>query len=348
MKFNPLDAMIWFRALAGSVSLLVMLVLASAAGADERVSPITLEPTGESHPGKVIWMDLVTHDVRRASDFYRQVFGWAIRLNEDGGYAEAFQRGRPVAAFVRYEDDAPEDAAQWLVSISVPDVDAAAAAARKQGGAVLEGPGCLLGRWHQCHELEVRHRSPPPHRSSFSLSGIRCGNPRFDPCARSDPVLEGPERLKDRGRWALISDSQGALLMLLKASGGDPPDEAPAANEWLWAELWTDDPAAAVGFYESVVGYKSVEARESDGGEVRILGRDGVARATVVKSPWEEVKPNWLAYVVVDDLAATLDAVESNGGEVLVQPAVSADGDVAIVADPTGGVFALQNREGQL
>jgi predicted enzyme related to lactoylglutathione lyase len=296
MKFNPLDAMIWFRALAGSVSLLVMLVLASAAGADERVSPITLEPTGESHPGKVIWMDLVTHDVRRASDFYRQVFGWAIRLNEDGGYAEAFQRGRPVAAFVRYEDDAPEDAAQWLVSISVPDVDAAAAAARKQGGA----------------------------------------------------VLEGPERLKDRGRWALISDSQGALLMLLKASGGDPPDEAPAANEWLWAELWTDDPAAAVGFYESVVGYKSVEARESDGGEVRILGRDGVARATVVKSPWEEVKPNWLAYVVVDDLAATLDAVESNGGEVLVQPAVSADGDVAIVADPTGGVFALQNREGQL
>ena len=295
MKFNLSDTTLRARLLK-SVGLPILLVLASAAGADERVSPVTLEPTNQSHPGKVIWMDLVTHDVRRASDFYRQVFGWAIRLNEDGGFAEAFYRGRPVASFARYEADAPEDAAQWLVSISVPDVDAAAAAARQQGG----------------------------------------------------EVLEGPERLKDRGRWALISDSRGALLIFLKASGGDPPDEAASANEWLWAELWTDDPGAAVEFYESVVGYKSVEARESDGGELRILGRDGVARATVVKSPWEEVKPNWLAYLLVDDLAATLDAVELNGGEILVPPAAAGDGDVAIVADPTGGVFALQNREGQL
>jgi predicted enzyme related to lactoylglutathione lyase len=295
MMFRLFDAMLRPRTLQ-TVGLLVSIIIASAAGADERVSPITLEPTNQSHPGKVIWMDLVTHDVRRASDFYRQVFGWAIRLNEDGGFAEAKYRGRPVAAFVRYEDDAPEDAAQWLVSISVPDVDAAAVAAREQGG----------------------------------------------------QVLEGPERLKDRGRWALISDSRGALLMFLKANGGDPPDEAAVANEWLWAELWTDDPGAAVEFYESVVGYESVEARESNGGELQVLGRDGVARATVVKSPWEEVKPNWLAYLLVDDLAATLDAVESNGGEVLVPPAAAGDGDVAIVADPTGGVFALQNREGRL
>jgi predicted enzyme related to lactoylglutathione lyase len=295
MKFNLSDITLRSRLLK-SVGLPVLLILASAAGADERVSPVTPEPTNQSHPGKVIWMDLVTHDVRRASDFYRQVFGWAIRLSEDGGFAEAFYQGRPVAAFVRYEDDAPEDAAQWLVSISVPDVDAAAAAAREQGG----------------------------------------------------EVLEGPERLKDRGRWALISDSRGALLILLKASGGDPPDEAAGANEWLWAELWTDEPAAAVEFYESVIGYKSVEVRESDGGELRVLGRDGVARATVVKSPWEEVKPNWLAYLLVDDLAATLEAVESNGGEILVPPSAAGDGDVAIVADSTGGVFALQNRGGQL
>lgn len=283
------------RRLLQFVGLLTLLGALSAT-ADERVGPITLEPTGLRHPGKIIWVDLVTHDVRRAADFYRQVFGWAVRLSEDGSYAEASYRGRPVAAFVRYEDDAPEDAAQWLVSISVPDVDAAAAAAGKQGG----------------------------------------------------EVLEGPERLKDRGRWVLVSDSQGALLMFLEASGGDPPDEAAVANEWLWAELWTDDVGAAVAFYESVVGYKSVEARENDGGELHILGRDGTARATVVTSPWPEVKPNWLVYLLVDDLAGTIDTIETNGGEVLVSPAAAGDGDVAIVADPTGGVFALQRREGQL
>jgi len=275
---------------------LVALLAATTALADERVSPITVEPTGEHHPGKVVWVDLVTPDVRRASDFYRQVFGWAVRLNENGDYAEASYKGRPVAAFVRYEEDAPEDAAQWLISISVPDVDTAAAAARKQGG----------------------------------------------------ETLEGPENLKNRGKWVLVRDSRGALVMFLEASGGDPPDEAAVDNEWLWAELWTDDPAAAVQFYETVVGYKSVEAREKDGGELRVLGRDGVARATVVKSPWEEVKPNWLTYLLVDDLAGTLDAVKSNGGQVLVPASASDDGNTAIVADPTGGVFALQSREAQL
>lgn len=272
------------------------MALSAPAWADQRVGPITLEPTGQRHPGKVVWVDLVTHDVRRAADFYRQVFGWAIRLNEEGDYAEASHRGRPVAAFVRYENDAPEDAAQWLISISVPDVDAAAGAAGKQGG----------------------------------------------------EVLEGPDNLKDRGRWVLVRDAFGAMLMFLEASGGDPPDAAAAANEWLWAELWTDDPAAAVGFYESVVGYQSVDTREKDGSELRVLGRDGVARATVVKSPWPEVKSNWLAYLLVDDLAAALHDVGVNGGQVLVPPTAVGDSDVAIVADPTGGVFALQQREGQL
>ena len=280
----------------GMFLLFVLLATASLSVAKERVGPITAEPTGQFRPGKVIWVDLVTDDVRRASDFYRQVLGWAVRLSEDGSYAEAGYRGRPVAAFARYEYDAPDDEAQWVISISVPDVDAAAAAVRNHGG----------------------------------------------------EVLEGPENLKDRGRYVLVNDSRGAVLMFLEASGGDPLDEAAVANEWLWAELWTDDPAAAVAFYESVVGYKTVAARETDGGELRVMGRDGVARATVVKSPWPEVTPNWLPYLLVDDLAGTIDAIEANDGEVLVPPSAAGDGDAAIVADPTGGVFALQQREGQL
>ena len=299
MKFTLIDKAIRLRTIGAArvlVPLLAATLAASVAGADERVSPITLEPTNESHPGKVIWVDLVTHDVRRASDFYRQVFGWAIRLSEDGGFAEASYRGRPIAAFARYEHDAPEDASQWLVSISVPDVGQAAAAAQKQGG----------------------------------------------------EVLEGPENLKHRGRYVLLRDSRGAPLMFLQASGGDPPDEAASAKEWLWAELWTDEPDAAVAFYESVVGYQSIEAKETDGSELRVLGRDGVARATVVKSPWPEVKPNWLPYLLVDDLAGTIASIAANGGKVLVAPSVAGDGDVAIVSDPTGGVFALQSRGGEL
>lgn len=279
-------------------ALLSLLLIAAAAsvGAAERVSPITSEPTGQFYPGKVVWVDLVTSDVPRAADFYRQVFGWSVRLSQDGSFAEASYRGRPVAALVDYGDDAPDDEAQWLISISVPDVDTVATAVRKHGG----------------------------------------------------EILEGPENLKHRGRYTLVSDSRGALLMFLEASGGDPGDDAAVANEWLWAELWTDDPSAAVSFYESLLGYKSVAMKEKDGSDLRILGRDGVARATVVKLPWPEVKPNWLTYLLVENLASTIDSIKKNGGEILVSPAAAADGDVAIVADPTGGVFAVQERGGTL
>ena len=48
----------------------------------------------------------------------------------------------------------------------------------------------------------------------------------------------------------------------------------------------------------------------------------------------------------VADVIATVKAVEKAGGEVLLAP--QKDGfndDVAIIADPTGGVFALQQKE---
>jgi predicted enzyme related to lactoylglutathione lyase len=132
--------------------------------------------------------------------------------------------------------------------------------------------------------------------------------------------------------------------MVLQAAGGDPPDEPAQFNEWLWPELWTDQPAAAIEFYEAVLGYRSVAVREKDGSELTVLGRDGMARATLVKSPWPEVKPNWLLYLAVEDIGETVQNIERNGGEVLVPATLSSDGDVAIVADPTGGVFALQER----
>ena len=57
------------------------------------------------------------------------------------------------------------------------------------------------------------------------------------------------------------------------------------------------------------------------------------------------VEPAWLAYLLVDDVDKTARKVLKAEGAVLVPP--QRDGfneDVAIVADPTGGVFALQHR----
>jgi predicted enzyme related to lactoylglutathione lyase len=239
-------------------------------------------------------VDLVTNDVQKAAGFYRDVFGWDVEISRDGTFAQASYRGSPVSSLASYEEgEAPDGEARWLISISVPDVDEAAAAVKENGG----------------------------------------------------QILEGPADLPDRGRYVLVEDSRGALLMLLRASGGDPHDEAAVDNAWLWAELWTDDPAKAVGFYQSVVGYKSVAFKDSTGDEVLVMGRDQNARATVVKIPWKEVEPNWLPYLRVADIVASAKAVLAHGGEVVIAPMIDDDGSmVALVADSTGGVFAIQQR----
>jgi predicted enzyme related to lactoylglutathione lyase len=63
-------------------------------------------------------------------------------------------------------------------------------------------------------------------------------------------VLREPRDIPERGRFALVSDPQGAIVALLRSGTGDPPDaDDVAANEWLWTELWTHDVADAFAFY---------------------------------------------------------------------------------------------------
>jgi hypothetical protein len=143
----------------------------------------------------------------------------------------------------------------------------------------------------------------------------------------------------------VASDPQGAEFMLLHATGGDPQDRPSGNNEWLWAELWTSDTVAAAGFYLDVLGLKSTTVEDSSGKPYMLLGRDGVARAGVVKLPFKGVEPNWLAYILVQNVKDTVDTIEKHGGELVMAPGASADQvTTAIVSDPTGGVFAIQQR----
>ena len=159
-------------------------------------------------------------------------------------------------------------------------------------------------------------------------------------------VLEPATDLPDRGRYSVISDAQGAVLMLLRATSGDPVDTTPTLDQWDWAELWTDDVESAVSFYEALARYDTLRFPDSTDGAHIVLSTDGVARTTIVQLPWNDVEPNWIPYIPVADLSDTLRRINAAGGAVLVtsddsEPSV----DVAIVMDPTGGVFAVQQAE---
>lgn len=158
-------------------------------------------------------------------------------------------------------------------------------------------------------------------------------------------VIEAPDDFPDRGRFAVISDSQGAILMLLRAAGGDPTGNEAALGAWGWAELWTRDVGKAVGFYEALIGYRAIGAPGDEARRPIVLTSQERPRATIVEIPWADIEPNWLPYAPVADARQTLQRVIDAGGTALLTSDDVEDDEgsfAAIVADPTGGVFAIQ------
>ena len=157
-------------------------------------------------------------------------------------------------------------------------------------------------------------------------------------------VLKEPRDFPDRGRIAVVRDAQGAMLALLRANGGDPPDSDLAIGRWMWNELWTTDVDAAITFYKTLAGFKHETIDLTMGETYRQLKLADRIRAGVVPLPWKDVKPNWLPYVAVSDISATVAHAKALGGKVLLEPDdMIRDDSVAVIADPSGAALAIQN-----
>jgi predicted enzyme related to lactoylglutathione lyase len=150
-----------------------------------------------------------------------------------------------------------------------------------------------------------------------------------------------PVDISQRGRLAVVSDSQGALLGFVRAANGDPPDRDPSMGEWLWTELWTDDVDKAVAFYENLVGYEPEKTQEER--DYTVLRRGGKARAGIARKNNKEIRPHWVPYVRVESARDIADRVEALGGTVVLAPREDMrGGTVALILDPLGAVLAVQ------
>ena len=152
-----------------------------------------------------------------------------------------------------------------------------------------------------------------------------------------------PKNLPNRGRVAIVKDPEAALFAIVTTSDGDPPDQGFVRNRWMGSELWTTNVEASLKYYHLLVGYEQRLVDVDAGPKYSFLVKNGQTRAGIVKIPWDDVKPNWLPYIAVEDVMAIVAKAEELGGKVLVEPDKAIrEGRVAIIADPSGAVFAVQ------
>ncbi|MBV6489776.1 MAG: VOC family protein [Fimbriimonadaceae bacterium] len=123
------------------------------------------------------------------------------------------------------------------------------------------------------------------------------------------------------------------------------------AGAIIWHDLTVSDAEQLRDFYASVMGwiaephdmesYCDFDMKDPESGATVA----GVCHARGLNAG---IPPQWMMYVQVADLAASLARCVELGGEVIHGPRAPEEGGYAIVKDPAGAVCAIvQGKNGQ-
>ncbi len=114
-------------------------------------------------------------------------------------------------------------------------------------------------------------------------------------------------------------------------------------GRFVWHELMTTDPQAAVAFYSKVLPWKTQPSGVPD----YTLWAAGKTMTGGLMAQPESARqagapPSWLVYIGTPDVDGTAAAAERLGGKVLRAPAdIPNVGRFAVLADPQGAAFAI-------
>ena len=111
-----------------------------------------------------------------------------------------------------------------------------------------------------------------------------------------------------------------------------------------YLEIPTTDVARSVRFYQGVFGWQV--RRRGDGATAFDDGVGEVSGAWVTGRPPSGV-PGLLLYVMVDSVAATVEAVLAHGGHIVQPIGADAPEVTARFADPDGNVLGLYQEPNQ-
>ncbi len=120
--------------------------------------------------------------------------------------------------------------------------------------------------------------------------------------------------------------------------------ETPPVGTIVWYDLTVVEAEKVRDFYRQVVGW-GAEALDMGGYSDFSMLPPGAERPVAgvchARGGNADLPPQWLAYVVVEDLDASLSACQELGGKVLT-PTKSMEGArYAVIQDPAGAVLAL-------
>jgi predicted enzyme related to lactoylglutathione lyase len=251
------------------------------------------------------WVDTLQHDVDRALEFYRGVFGWTMTGpgkmpgNPPGRYYVAQLHGDDVAG-IGSQPSGPETPAAWTQYVAVSSCEQALEPVARTGGKVLVPPTDV----------------PPAGRVAVISDPEGAVIGLWEARARL-----GAKRVNEPGAWAMSAlntpDPQGARAFYRAVFGWQAEDIDLGGTEMT---LWR------------VPGYVGGVAEQP-------VPRDMVA--VMMPSMDQDPSPHWSINFWIDDADAAARKVGDLGGRVVVPPYDANGFRQAVITDPEGARFTV-------
>jgi len=157
-------------------------------------------------------------------------------------------------------------------------------------------------------------------------------------------VRVGPTDIPGKGRFAVVSDDQGATLGIITLNEETPepgPEHRPADNPFCWYSIAVADAAKAKKFYAALFGWTATEMSVGDESVNTVFMRNGVPLAGLNGLNGSPVA-YWSTAIAVEELdSAHAKAVDLGGQQVMPPMDLGTMGRLSLIADPGGAMVSL-------
>jgi predicted enzyme related to lactoylglutathione lyase len=118
----------------------------------------------------------------------------------------------------------------------------------------------------------------------------------------------------------------------------------PKVGQVLWRDLTVRDATQVRGFYRDVVGWTSTDHDMGEYQDYNMIVPEtgetvaGVCHARGVNA---DVPPQWLMYIIVEDVDRSAKTCVELGGQIMAGPRQMGGGRFCVIKDPAGAMCAL-------
>ena len=206
-------------------------------------------------------------------------------------------------------------------------------------------PACSM---YQQGEEERSQKVPPHWNTYFTVDNV--DDTMAAITQNGGTVVFGPMDVFEAGRMAMCQDPQGAFFAIWQPKMHIGARIKLETGAMFWHELLTTDRAAAIDFYQAVLGMARGEVALAMDYPMLRAGGTEVVGISQITPELGEFPPYWTVYFGVDNVDAIVAQAQSLGATVFIppmdivkevgQPPV---GRFAHLADPQGAAFAVMH-----